>query len=158
MSDKKPCRKALNFDLDTKLLKVYYPKKNFLGAYADIRKFLYAEGFTHRQWSGYVSDTILSDSAITAKITKMVSEFPWLKDCVRRFDVTDIGEQHDLTQLITGKEKTRLQERSQETVQKEVSMPKKRSLFSRAKLNETAQEIREQKRQPQKNKVHENER
>ncbi len=151
-------RKAFNFDLNTNALKEHYPKKNYRNAYKEIKKFMLNHGFRDRQWSGYISESPLTSHEVKRIVLEMAEQFPWLKDCVRRFDVTDIGEQHDLTQLITGKEKTRLQERSQETVQKEVSMPKKRSLFSRAKLNETAQEIREQKRQPQRNRSHEHER
>lgn len=30
-------------------------------------------------------------------------KFSWFSTCVLNFDVTDIGEQHDLTHLLTGK-------------------------------------------------------
>ncbi len=37
-------------------------------------------------------------------LTKRLSyKFSWLSACVQHFDVTDIGEQHDLTHLLTSK-------------------------------------------------------
>lgn len=97
------CKKAINFDLDTKALKTYYPEKDFRKAYIDIRKFMENEGFLHRQWSGYVSTIKVSNQKIVSMTKKLGNKFPWLKNCVKRFDVTDIGNQHDLTHIITGK-------------------------------------------------------
>ena len=45
MNDK--TTKAVNFDLDTKALKIYYPGKHYRQAYRDIRKFMLDNGFTH---------------------------------------------------------------------------------------------------------------
>ena len=49
--------KALYFDQ----LKLHYPKKNHLGAYRDIKKYLLKHGFTHEQWSGYHSKEKTTD-------------------------------------------------------------------------------------------------
>lgn len=105
-------RKAINFDLSTKRLKEYYPGKSYRKAYKDIKSFLCNNGFTHRQWSGYVSDSKMSDYQVQKLTQRLVKEYSWLKKCVNKFDVTDIGEQHDLTHLITGNSKTRLKSKN----------------------------------------------
>lgn len=33
-------------------------------------------------------------------MTEVIQEQPWLADCVKRIDVTDIGKQHDLTAVV----------------------------------------------------------
>ena len=52
-------KKAINFDLDTKVLKeIYCKSKNpleYLKAYKEIKGFMKENGFSHRQWSGYIS-------------------------------------------------------------------------------------------------------
>lgn len=146
-SDKKV--KAINFDLDTKALKVYYPGKSYRQAYKDIKKFMLNNGFSHRQWSGYTSNEKMSDSDIQRLAKKLAKTFPWLKKCVNRFDVTDIGEQHDLTYLITGRAKGRVKE-----VQKEEFKSKEsKSFFSVKQLKQRAAEIGGQpKRQNTKNR------
>lgn len=138
MSDK--TKKALNFDLDTADLKKYYPHKNYRSAYKDIKNYLCSHGFTHRQWSGYVSVDKMSDYEIKKTVQTMTKAFPWLKKCVNRFDVTDIGEQHDLTHLITGKSKEKVQEVQKETVQAQT----KKAFYSVKQLKEKADEINRQ--------------
>lgn len=95
----KKCRKAINFDLCTDMLKKLYNTSDpfvYLKAYREIGSFLKQEGFTHRQWSGYVSDEKLSDVDVFNITYKLNNALPWLRQCVNKFDVTDIGEQHDL--------------------------------------------------------------
>jgi virulence-associated protein VapD len=133
------CRKAINFDLDTKSLKTYYPGKNYRKAYSDIKVFMEKEGFNHRQYSGYVSNEKLSMQKITSLTKRLSKSFPWLKKCTNRLDVTDIGEQHDLTHIITGKVKVSVKEQD-----KQQSVPQKKSYFSREKLNKEADKIRKQ--------------
>lgn len=36
----------------------------------------------------------------------MNTTFPWLRKCVKKFDVTDIGEQHDLIYIFQKPEKS----------------------------------------------------
>lgn len=69
-------RRAINFDLDTRNLNKYYTGKNIRNAYRDIEKFLIAHGFSHRQWSGYVSNDKLTDMQIIKTVTKMNMTFP----------------------------------------------------------------------------------
>lgn len=93
-------RKAINFDLDTKALKRHCCKTNSpferLKAYKEIGDFLKKNGFSHRQWSGYVSESPISMSEITSIITELSREKDWFSKCVRKFDVTEIGTQYDM--------------------------------------------------------------
>lgn len=98
-----PKYKVIIFDLDTKALKAHYPKSNWREAYKDIKNFLKENNFTHRQWSGYKSNSKLNDADILIIIDKMTTKFPWLSDCVRKFDVTDVGKTFDLAYMIKDK-------------------------------------------------------
>lgn len=93
-------RKALNFDLDTKSLKMYYPKQNYKQAYYDLGKVLKKLGFEHRQGSGYVSEQKLLSKEVFDIVENINKKCPWLSKCVNRFDVTDVGVQYDLTEFI----------------------------------------------------------
>lgn len=92
--------RTFNFDLSIKALKRHYPSRNFLKAYSDIKKFLLKHNFEHRQWSGYKSLEPLSDREVYNIVYDMTTTFPWLKHCVNRFDVANIGDIYDLAQPI----------------------------------------------------------
>lgn len=47
---------AINFDLTIKQLEIYYSQTNPKGAYKKIAHYMYTHGFSHKQWSGYISD------------------------------------------------------------------------------------------------------
>lgn len=119
----KETRKALNFDLDTKALKTYYCKTNnpleVLGAYREIKKFLEQSGFSHRQWSGYTSDEPMTSGEVSFVITELSKQKPWFPECVRKCDVTDIGEQHDLMNVIQKVVKNNTIEAKKPTVKEE---------------------------------------
>lgn len=87
-------RKAINFDLSTAKLKKYF--KNTSEAYRQIKSFMLKNGFEHRQYSGYVSKEKLDDYKIINISKKISIKFHWIHSCTNKFDVTDIGEQHDL--------------------------------------------------------------
>lgn len=142
------CRKAINFDLDTKALKKHYPNNDYRQAYRDLKKYFIENGFEHRQWSGYVSKEKISIAKIISFTRRLTKTFPWLKKCVNRFDVTDVGEQHDLTYLITGRSKARVREVEKEAVREQ----KSQALFSVKQLRAKAAEISSQTRK-QKNRT-----
>ena len=80
---------------------IYLQKgSNYREAYIDIETFMEYNGFEHRQWSGYISKYEMSTQDIQMIVINMGKTFPWLGSCVKKFDVTDIGQQHDLTELI----------------------------------------------------------
>lgn len=88
--------RALNFDLKLKLLKQYYPKKNFLNAYRDIKSFMTKNGFSHRQWSGYRSNEKLTDAQIGMLMLEMRETLPWVEKCSTKIDITNIGKMYDI--------------------------------------------------------------
>ncbi|MBR1421845.1 MAG: hypothetical protein IJ571_00170 [Ruminococcus sp.] len=92
--------KAINFDLDTNALKEFYPGKDYRQAYKDIKSFMLKNGFEHRQWSGYLSIKPMSMSEVSQITLDLSRKFDWLKDCVNRFDITNVGKSLDFTELI----------------------------------------------------------
>ena len=94
-------RKALNFDLSTNELKKHF--NSTAEAYSQIKIFMIENGFEHRQYSGYISKEPMNEREITKLVRKLNKQLSWLSTCVLNFDVTDIGEQHDLTHLLTCK-------------------------------------------------------
>ncbi|WP_343209424.1 VapD family protein [Anaerolentibacter hominis] len=92
--------KALNFDLSTHQLKEHYPGANYRHACDDLRRFFKRNRFTHRQGSGYISDVRMTTADIYDLMDELSLEFPWLGSCVNKIDVTNIGRQHDLTDLL----------------------------------------------------------
>ena len=92
--DKAETKKAINFDLDTKELLKHF--KNTHQAYSSIKKFMEENGFEHRQYSGYISSEPMSTHYITDITEKLNKKFKWLKDCIQKYDVTEIGETYDL--------------------------------------------------------------
>ena len=80
-------RKAINFDLDTKELLKHF--KNTHQAYSAIKVFM-------EDNSGYVSTGYISNAATTLLTKQLNKKFKWIKDCVQKYDVTEIGETYDL--------------------------------------------------------------
>ena len=78
--------KAINFDLDTHKLQANYPGANYRNAYY--------EG------SGYISLTKLATADIYDLMDDLTQALPWIGDCVNKIDVTNIGQQHDLIDLV----------------------------------------------------------
>ena len=90
--------KAINFDLDTRLLRQYY--KRYQQAYADLLRFFIKRNFSHRQGSGYVSNDKLTSADIVDVIGDLRKEFEWSGTCIKKIDVTNVGVQYDLTELL----------------------------------------------------------
>lgn len=90
-------RKAINFDLDTTKMKAMslYPQ-----GYKLLKKSFKKFGFKHRQYSGYESKVALNSLQVSRIVEQIVIENPWLSQCIKKVDVTDIGKQYDLTKFI----------------------------------------------------------
>lgn len=88
--------RAINFDLKLKFLRSYYPKKNILNAYRDIKSFMMKNGFSHRQWSGYRSDEKLTDRQVRNLMLQMRNELTWIDKCSTKIDVTNIEKIYDI--------------------------------------------------------------
>lgn len=90
--------KAINFDLSVHELEKYY--SDYRKAYHDVKRFFEKQGFEHRQGSGYISKKKLIQADIIDLLDVMNAELPWMCDCVTKIDVTNIGVQHDLKDLL----------------------------------------------------------
>lgn len=110
MSDKAgeySSRKQITFDLKQEALSKNYPRPKFAlsptfykKAYKDIGHFMSENGFEHRQYSVYVSKEPLSTYDIANLMDKLANKMPWLYPCVNEIDVTDIGEQHSIKEIL----------------------------------------------------------
>lgn len=90
-------RRALNYDLDDNKLKLYYPNpKSYKNAWRDIKGYLCKNGFESRQYSGVVSKDSMSMYEVGRIIKKLDLKFPWLAQCVLKFDVTNVGNTYSL--------------------------------------------------------------
>ena len=98
--------KTINFDLDTHLLDKHHPSGDYHRAYYDMKKFFSSHGFSHRQGSGYVSDIKINSQDIYLLIDALYNEHPWIADCVKEFDVTNIGTQYSLAEDIKSYKET----------------------------------------------------
>lgn len=92
--------KALYFDMRVQALKEFYPKKNHLGAYKEIKNYLLKHEFTHEQWSGYHSVKKITDLEIFELVRDMATEMTWFPDCLHHFEVTNVGTNHDLMKIL----------------------------------------------------------
>ena len=135
------CRKAVNFDLNTESLKKIFKSNNpfvYMIAYRKIGRFLISNGFEHRQWSGYISKQSLTPIQVTAIVKGLNKTLPWLHQCVTKFDVTDIGEQHDLMYIFQKSSKEKLHAKSEKS--------KEKALISRDKIKKNASIISQQEK------------
>lgn len=92
--------KAINFDLSTHQLEEHYPGTNYRQAYDDLKRFFKRHDFSHRQGSGYISNGKLSTADIYDLMDDLLQQYQWIGECVNKIDVTNVGMQHDLTDLL----------------------------------------------------------
>ena len=53
-----------------------------------------------KYFKGYISDNKLTTADIYDLMDELSQHLPWIGDCVNKIDVTNIGRQHDLTDLL----------------------------------------------------------
>lgn len=92
--------KALYFDLRIHDLKEFYPRKNHLGGYTDIKNYLLKHDFIHEQWSGYHSAKKMTDLEIFDLVQEMAVRLPWFSKCINHFAVTNIGANYNLLDVL----------------------------------------------------------
>ena len=99
-------RKQITFDLRQEALRQHYPRRDaenpqfYKKAYADLQRFMAANGFAHRQYSVYISNDRLTTLDVVQLMERLAQRFPWLSPCVEEIDVTNIGVQHSLKQTL----------------------------------------------------------
>lgn len=129
-------RKAINFDLSTRALEQYFT--NTAEAYSKIKQFMLQNGFEHRQYSGYVSKEPLEDYEVTNLAIKLKNQFSWLYPCTQKFDVTDIGDQHDLKGILASNLSQQIQKPyTKDTIYKQNAIKQKVAEFAKANNKES---------------------
>ena len=96
-------RKAFHFDLSEERLKCFYPGDTpnaYKRAWGEIRTFMEERGFEHTQYSGYESLNVLTDYEAYNVILRLQEKFPWFIQCAQVATLTDIGETHDVLELL----------------------------------------------------------
>jgi virulence-associated protein VapD len=96
--------KSINFDLDTRRLEDIFGDGKRRSGYAAIQRFLTKNGFIHRQWSGYVSQSKLTYAETYIVIDDFLDACPWLAKCANRFDVTDYMAESDAIDYIMARD------------------------------------------------------
>ena len=96
-------RFAFHFDLNEARLKEHYPSGSAAGykqAWADIRSFLEANGFTHTQYSGYESVAPMSYFDAYKILKNLSREFSWFQPSAQGATLTEIGERYDVLEYL----------------------------------------------------------
>lgn len=96
-------RKAFHFDLSEERLKCFYPGDTpnaYKRAWGEIRTFMEERGFEHTQYSGYESLNVLTDYEAYNVILQLQEKFPWFIQCAQVAALTNIGETHDVLELL----------------------------------------------------------
>ncbi len=91
-----PVTYAISFDLDTQILQEVYPGASWNNAYADVRNFLEANGFTHQQGSVYFGGDAIDVVACVVVAQNLAREFAWFEPSVRDIRMLRIEENNDL--------------------------------------------------------------
>lgn len=120
----KGTRKEIAFDLDTKKLQKFYPKKDWRYAYREIRSFMRKNNFIWRQGSVYVSEGLWKNPEIAELLNNLANKQPWLNLCMRDCTVTNIGVAHNHTYIfneerLMQKQQAKKQELEFERIEKE---------------------------------------
>ena len=133
-------RKAINFDLSQTKIKEHYPSSR-TKAYSDIKAFFEQNDFEWRQGSGYISKEPLSNADIIELTIRLHNTLPWLKECIKEIDVTNIaGDIHSMKSIL---EFAAITQSRQANKENKIS-PLKKSIHQRISEIEARAEINEQ--------------
>ena len=95
----KKIRKQLTFDLDTNELKNEFGKGNYTKGYRLLQRYLIKNDFEHRQGSVYCSFKVTNVLELAIILAKLRKTCPWLKTCLRRMDIANVGLLHEVTKV-----------------------------------------------------------
>lgn len=95
-----PVTYAIAFDLDTSILEELYPGESWNNAYADIRRFLEANGFEHKQGSVYFGTDVIDAVSCVVVAQLLADEFDWFQPAVRDIRMLRIEDNNDLKPAI----------------------------------------------------------
>jgi virulence-associated protein VapD len=91
---------AIAFDLDTSILEELYTGDSWNNAYADIRRFLEAHGFEHKQGAVYFGTDVIDAVSCVVVAQQLASEFDWFQPAVRDIRMLRIEDNNDLKPAI----------------------------------------------------------
>ena len=102
---KSSSRKALNFDLDTKLIEsnlsdMGIEKPDYHKAYYELRKYLEDNGFEHTQESAYTSVKGMTLASIKDLAENITDEIPYLKGTIKSMHTTSVHKTYDITEMM----------------------------------------------------------
>ncbi|MBQ9605852.1 MAG: hypothetical protein IJV16_01590 [Lachnospiraceae bacterium] len=97
-------RYAVNFDLTIADLRQFYDNTHPKRAYGEIKRYMLKNGFSHRQYSGYISNSTLSRPELYTFFKNLHKTFPWLIKCEGSMDATVITDIFDIKQMILDSE------------------------------------------------------
>lgn len=95
-----PVTYAIAFDLDTSMLEELYPGDSWNNAYADIRRFLEANGFEHKQGSVYFGTDVIDAVSCVVVAQQLADAFDWFQPSVRDIRMLRIDDNNDLKPAI----------------------------------------------------------
>ena len=88
---------AIVFDLDTQVLAQLYHGDNANNAYADIRRYLTARGFSWMQGSIYFGNETIDAVRCVTTVQKLARKYNWFTPSVRDIRMLRIEENNDLS-------------------------------------------------------------
>ena len=91
---------ALAFDLDTTALQQAYGGPSWQNAYGEIRKMLFALGFSWQQGSVYFGGPQVTAVQCVLAAQQLSNTYSWFKPSVRDLRMLRIEEMNDLTPAI----------------------------------------------------------
>src|SRR5690242_4619845 len=95
-----PVTYAIAFDLDTSILEELYTGDSWNNAYADIRRFLEANGFEHKQGPVYFGTDVIDAVSCVIVAQQLAEEFHWFQPAVRDIRMLRIEDNNDLKPAI----------------------------------------------------------
>ncbi len=85
-----------------KELKKNFGAKKYAKGYEELYEFFCKNrDYEHRQRSVYCSNNRMTNKEVLITIIELTKKCPWLKMCLRRMDITNVGDLHEVTDIIS---------------------------------------------------------
>ena len=98
---------AITFDFDTQMLEQLYHADSWRNAYADVRRFLEANGFENKQGSVYFATDEIAATDCIAVVQDLADEYDWFVPSLRDIRMLRIEENNDLMTVLDRKRRRR---------------------------------------------------
>lgn len=92
---------AVNFDMDTDTLLALTQRGNTKQAYVDIRHAFERRGWSHSQYSGYMSDSPVTLEETLGVLQSIGEELPWFEPSLKKCHITVVGELFDYIEMLS---------------------------------------------------------